>query len=198
MSLITSQSWNLAYFPISANVPYDRFGKVYNVTRVLNTDDTFDLNAYDNYSPLYLPATYAVCYLIAFTLSTCVITHTLLYHGKSLLNGIKKMRVETDDIHAKLMRNYPEVPDWWYLTAFSVFFALAIVAVEVWHAEVPVWALLLSLFLPIIYILPSGFIYAMTGQGVSYLVLISELVAHSRTDNTQYFGPSRSWCSLTW
>jgi OPT oligopeptide transporter protein len=93
--------------------------------------------------------------------------------------------VENDDIHAKLMRNYPEVPDWWYLCAFAVFFALAIVAVEVrffflffehghvlicvqvWDTSVPVWALLLSVLLPMIYILPSGFIYAMTGQGVS-------------------------------
>jgi len=30
----------------------------------------------------------------------------------------------------------------------------------------PVWALLLSVSLPIIYVLPSGFIYAMTGQAV--------------------------------
>lgn len=173
--LYYTNSWNLAYFPISANGPFDKFGLSYNVSRVLKTDDTFDLDAYNAYSPLYLPATYAVCYLIAFTLSTCVITHTLLYHGKSLLNGIKKMRVESDDIHAKLMRNYPEVPDWWYLTAFSVFFALAIIAVEVWHAEVPVWALLLALLLPIVYILPSGFIYAMTGQGIT-LNIIAQVV----------------------
>ena len=77
------------------------------------------------------------------------------------------MRVEADDIHAKLMRNYPEVPDWWYFVAFCVYFSLAIVAVEVWDTGVPVWALLLSIILPIVYILPSGFIFAMTGQGVS-------------------------------
>ncbi|KAJ7594866.1 OPT oligopeptide transporter protein-domain-containing protein [Mycena floridula] len=173
--LYYTNSWKLAYFPMSANEPYDRFGDVYNVSRVLTKDDIFDLDAYDKYSPLYLPATYAVCYLVAFTLSTCVITHTLLYHGKSLLNGIKKMRVESDDIHAKLMRNYPEVPDWWYLTAFGVFFALAIVAVEVWHTNVPVWALVLSVLLPCIYILPSGFIYAMTGQGIT-LNIIAQVV----------------------
>jgi hypothetical protein len=108
-------------------------------------------------------------YLIAFALSTCVIVHTLLYHGRTLLNGFKKMRVEADDIHAKLMRNYPEVPDWWYFISFCVFFSLAIVAVEVWNTDVPVWALLLSIILPIVYILPSGFIFAMTGQGVSLL-----------------------------
>ena len=125
------KSWKLAYFPISGNVPYDKFGLVYNISRVLTIDDRFDLAAYNDYSPLFLPATYAVTYLIAFALSTCVIVHTLLYHGRSLLNGIKKLKVERDDIHAKLMRNYPEVPDWWYLCALCVFFGLAVVAVEV-------------------------------------------------------------------
>ncbi|KAJ7496777.1 OPT oligopeptide transporter protein-domain-containing protein [Mycena latifolia] len=169
--LYYTNSWSLAYFPISANVPYDRFGNQYNVTRVLAQGDTFDPVAYAAYSPLFLPATYAMTYLLAFALSTCVIVHTLLYHGRSLLNGIKKMRVESDDIHAKLMRNYPEVPDWWYLLSFCVFFSLAIVAVEVWHTQVPVWALLLSVALPIIYILPSGFIYAMTGQEITLNIL---------------------------
>ncbi|KAK7052812.1 hypothetical protein VNI00_004131 [Paramarasmius palmivorus] len=170
--LYYTNSWNLAYFPISDNQPYDRFGGVYNITRVFNPqDDSFDETEYNNYSPLYLPATYAVCYLIAFALSTCVITHTLLYHGRSLINGIKKIKVEGDDIHAKLMRQYPEVPDWWYMLSFAVFFSLAVVAVEVWHAEVPVWALVLAVILPVIYILPSGFIYAMTGQGITLNIL---------------------------
>jgi hypothetical protein len=125
------QSWKLGHFPISANEPYDRHGDVYNITRVLTQEDRFDKAAYDAYSPLYLPATYAMTYLLAFALSTCVIVHTLLYHGRSLLNGFKKIRIERDDIHAKLMRNYPEVPDWWYASAFCVFFSLAVVAVEV-------------------------------------------------------------------
>ena len=154
---------------MSANEPFDRFGNTYNVSRILMINDTFDAAAYQRYSPLYLPATYAVTYLLAFALSTCVIVHTGLYHGKALINGLRKVRVEADDIHAKLMRNYPEVPDWWYLIAFGVFFALAIVTVEVWHTDVPVWALLLSVMLPVVYVLPSGFIYAMTGQGVSSL-----------------------------
>ncbi|EKM81282.1 hypothetical protein AGABI1DRAFT_119764 [Agaricus bisporus var. burnettii JB137-S8] len=170
-ALYYSNSWKLAHFPLSANEPYDKFGKVYDVTRVLRKDDTFDVEAYSNYSPLYLPATYAMTYLLAFTLSTCVIVHTFLYHGRTLLNGFKKIRVEQDDIHAKLMRNYPEVPDWWYLSSFCVFFSLAVVAVEVWDTGVPVWALVLAVILPVIYVLPSGFIYAMTGQGINLNIL---------------------------
>ncbi|TDL23079.1 OPT oligopeptide transporter [Rickenella mellea] len=167
--------WQLSYFPMSANYPYDRFGKVYNVSRILDSSNRFDAAKYEAYSPLYLPGTYAITYLLAFALSTCVIVHTLLYHGHSLLNGLKKIKVEKDDIHAKLMRNYPEVPDWWYMAFFAVFFSMAIVAAEVWHTEVPVWALLLAVALPIVYILPSGFIYAMTGQGIT-LNLVAQII----------------------
>jgi hypothetical protein len=42
---------------------------------------------------------------------------------------------------------------------------------QVWHTQVPVWALVLSVGLPIIYILPSGFIYAMTGQEITLNIL---------------------------
>jgi uncharacterized protein (DUF486 family) len=130
-TISTYQSWRFAYFPISGNLPYDKFGHVYDIARVLTSDNRFDLEAYNAYSPLFLPATYAMTYLVAFALSTCVIVHIVLYHGPSLLNGIKKRRVEPDDIHVKLMRNYPEVPDWWYLSISCVCFVLAVVVVEV-------------------------------------------------------------------
>ncbi|KAI0314622.1 OPT oligopeptide transporter protein-domain-containing protein [Amylostereum chailletii] len=173
--LYYTDSWHLAHFPMYGTAPYDRFGNVYDVTRVLTTNDTFNLTAYNEYSPLYMPAAYAMTYLIAFALATCVIVHTLLYHGRALLNGVKRLGVEKDDIHAKLMRNYPEVPDWWYACVLVVFFSLSIVAAEVWKIGVPVWALLLSLVLPVVYVLPSGFIYAMTGQGIT-LNLLAQIV----------------------
>lgn len=40
---------------------------------------------------------------------------------------------------------------------------------------VPIWALLLSVMLPVIYVLPSGFIFAMTGQGVCLLGLSEQI-----------------------
>ena len=39
----------------------------------------------------------------------------------------------------------------------------------------PVWAIIFSLALPIVYVLPSGFIYAMTGQGIT-LNLLSQII----------------------
>lgn len=129
--LTFSQTWYLAYFPINDDNAYDRFGQYYNVSRVLDSSNRLNVTAYDEYSPLYLPATFAMTYLLAFTLATCLLVHTALYHGRSLINGMKKIRMEPDDIHAKLMRNYPEVPDWWYLLFFVGFFLLMVVVVEV-------------------------------------------------------------------
>lgn len=114
-----------------ANNLYDRFGQVYNVSRVLDSGQVFDQAAYDNYSHLYMPASYAMTYLMAFALASCVIVHTILYHGRTIYRGIRRLNIEKDDIHAKLMRAYPEVPEWWYLLVFSSFFCLAIVSTEV-------------------------------------------------------------------
>lgn len=195
--------WNLGYFPMLANSPYDRFGEPYNVTRVLRDDSTFDADEFDRYSPLYLPASYAITYLVAFALSSCVIVHTFLYHGKTVWKGtgmkalthrwaaklLKRKNRQTaqmqtgekeeedvwerDDIHAKLMRAYPEVPNWWYATVFFVFFALCAVGIEVWHTGLPIWGLLLGMGIVGLYVIPMGFIYAMTNEIVSLFLSLS-------------------------
>lgn len=113
-----------------ANIAWDRFGAQYDVSRIL-VNDTFDLQAYKDYSPLYLSAGYSMTYFLSFALSTCILVHTALYHGRSLINGVKRIKVEPDDIHAKLMRNYPEVPDWWYMLFLVSFFGFAVLANEV-------------------------------------------------------------------
>ncbi|CAL1711504.1 unnamed protein product [Somion occarium] len=192
-ALYYTNVWKLAYFPMLANGPYDRLGNPYNITRVLREDSTFDPVAFDNYSPLYLPASYAITYLVAFALSSCVVVHTFLYHGKAIWRGLgfNKIKLnwarrmlgkklvsdseedergddwEKDDIHAKLMRVYPEVPNWWYWAVFFVFFSLCVVAIEVWHTGLPIWGLLLAMGIVGLYVVPSGFIYAMTSETLS-------------------------------
>jgi hypothetical protein len=125
------QSWHLSYFPMFSSSPYDRFGQLYDVTRVLNPDRTLNVTAYDEYSPLYLPGAYAITYLVAFILSSAVLVHAGLYYGPAMINAFKNINIEKDDIHAKLMRAYPEVPNWWYASLFVVTFALTVVANEV-------------------------------------------------------------------
>ncbi|EPS99084.1 OPT oligopeptide transporter [Fomitopsis schrenkii] len=169
-ALYYTDTWGLSYFPMYSSLLYDKFGKVYNVSMVL-TDEKFNATAFDDYSPLYLPAAYAMAYLMAFALATCVIVHTLLFHGRAILKGFRRIQIEKEDIHAKLMKAYPEVPIWWYLSVLAVFFCVGVVAVEVWDTGAPVWFILLALVIPAVYLIPSGYLYSITGQVVSINII---------------------------
>jgi hypothetical protein len=110
---------------------YDRFGKIYNISRILNANVTLNLTAYEEYSELYLTPPYVSYYLLTCAISTCILTHTLLYHGRTLWNSFRNIDPEEEDIHAKLMKAYPEVPNWWYWLVVVSFFIVACISVVV-------------------------------------------------------------------
>lgn len=121
----------MAYLPMGDTASFDRFGNVYNITRVLTPDTQLNVTAFEEYSELYLSPPYVSFYLITFSLATCIISHTILYHGKTLYNSFRNIDPEEEDIHAKLMKAYPEVPALWYWLTAGIFFIIAVIAVEV-------------------------------------------------------------------
>ena len=162
--------------PIGGQNLYDRFGQTYDITRILDsTGRQFSLSNYEAYSALYLPGPYAICYLYDFALSTALLVHTVLYHSRTIYNGIKGVQTEDEDVHAKLMRAYPEVPNRWYASICLAFFIMAIVTIKVWSTDMPVWALALSVFIPALYLIPCGFIFAVTAQPTN-INLIAEII----------------------
>ncbi|KAK0518852.1 hypothetical protein OC842_007654, partial [Tilletia horrida] len=176
-ALYFTNTSNFAYLPISSNGAYDRFGMPYNVKSILADDkQTLDTAKYEAYSRINLPTTFFCTFWTGFATGSALLTHTVLYHGSAILNGIRYGKVEEDDIHAKHMRVYREAPQWWYMAVLLVTFVVAVVTVEVYDTGLPVWGLVLSMLLPAIYILPSGFLYALTGQ-LYGLNLVSEFMA---------------------
>ncbi|OWZ55297.1 OPT family small oligopeptide transporter [Cryptococcus neoformans c45] len=167
--------WHTAFLPISVIQAADRFGNTYDVFNILTPDITLNKTAYAEYSPIYLSASYCVTYMVAFALSTALLVHTALYHGPRIYRAILNIKTEADDIHYKLMKMYPEVPDWWFLALFAVVFVFAVISIEVYHTELPVWGYLISVLLPFIYIIPTAFIYAMTSQQIT-INLLAELI----------------------
>jgi hypothetical protein len=69
-------------------------------------------------------------YLLAFAAMSALLVHTVLYHGKTIWKALTT-QVEEDDIHAKLMRFYQEVPSWWYAGMLLIFFAAGVINAEV-------------------------------------------------------------------
>ncbi|EPQ27337.1 uncharacterized protein PFL1_05259 [Pseudozyma flocculosa PF-1] len=171
-----TNTWFQAYLPFNSSSSFDRFGQSYDIARVIPDGRELDRAAYEAYSPLYLSTTLSLVYTTGFATMTAVLTHTALYHGKALVRGFKRIKTEEDDVHAKFMRHYPECPDWWYAVLFLGSFALAVIMIEVYDTGMPVWALLISVLIPTVYILPIGFVYAMTGQAIG-TNLIAEFAA---------------------
>jgi len=51
-------------------------------------------------------------FTLAFALTTAAVVHTVLHQGPRIYKTLRFGKAEEDDIHMKLMRQYPEVPDW--------------------------------------------------------------------------------------
>ena len=114
-----SNVWYSAYLPLVSSQSFDNTGKQYNVSKIINADSSFNSEAYKAYSPLFLPASFAISYGVSFASITATLTHTLLYHRKRILCQARRSLSEQPDIHARLMSTYKEVPEWWYLTIFG-------------------------------------------------------------------------------
>lgn len=91
---------------------FDRFGNPYNVSSILTPAVKLDDAAYAAYSPVFISITFAMTLTLALALSTALLVHTALNHGPSMYRAIRYTYSEPDDIHMKLMKQYPEVPAW--------------------------------------------------------------------------------------
>nr|AGA20380.1 oligopeptide transporter 9 [Phanerodontia chrysosporium] len=167
--------WYSQYMPISSSGAFDNTGQPYNLQRILYSNATFNEDAYEAYSPLYLSTTFALSYGLSFASITATIVHAVLYFRKPIRYHLSRSLSEQPDIHAQLMSRYPQVPEWWYGCIFAVTFVFACVCVEIWPTRMPIWALIVALLIALVYVVPIGMIQAVTNRQVG-LNVITELI----------------------
>ncbi|POW07841.1 hypothetical protein PSHT_09781 [Puccinia striiformis] len=177
-----TNTWYTGYLPINDNGVYDRFGKPYNVSRVMDPKtQTLNVTAYEEYSPTYLSAGNGLQYGFFFAMYTALIVHVGLYYHKELAQGFRSMwksasgRDQFTDLHNRLMRPYKEVPEWWYLTILLFSLATGIAFNVHYETGYPVWALFVALAMSAIFVIPCGMVYAVTNTEVTMNVL-AELI----------------------
>lgn len=118
LALWYSNTYNTGYLPINSPRVFDHFGKLYNVSKVINQQGLYDAEKYQAYSPAYLSAGYATLYLFFFAVYTATISYAYIYHRheiamgfRNLFNSFRKDKsseYEYTDIHNRLMSAYPE------------------------------------------------------------------------------------------
>lgn len=138
-------TWYSDYLPMSDSNSYDNTGQQYNVSRILKPDFTLDLQAYKDYSPIFLSTTFALQYGLSFAATMALVVHTSLYHGPDIWKRLMNRSPEPRDIHQKLMDKYPDVPIWWYHVLSAIMITIGFVAVLKWETQLPWWGYILAI-----------------------------------------------------
>ncbi|KAI8388651.1 OPT family small oligopeptide transporter [Radiomyces spectabilis] len=174
-ALYYSNVWNAQRFPIITSALFTKDGELWDNSVVLDEHNRLNETAYAEYGPLYMTSFFSFTYGIMFAGLTAVLTHTILYHGKDIIQQFKRSRDHDDDIHMKLMRVYKEVPGYWYHATFIVAFGISFAVCYKWPMDLPWWGLILAIAIPIVFVLPIGIIQAVTNQQPG-LNVITELI----------------------
>ncbi|KAH8919020.1 oligopeptide transporter 4 [Atractiella rhizophila] len=176
-----SNIWQTGYLPLNDNHLWDRNGHRYNVSRILTSEHTLDKEAYNNYSPAYWGAANALLYGFFFAFYTAGLVHAALYHYKPIIDGFRAMKewknAQTgyNDLHNRLMRNYAEVPEWWFGCIMVVSLTCGIVMVEIYDTQFPIWGFVICIALAFIFVVPAGMITAVGNVQIT-LNVIAELI----------------------
>lgn len=172
--LYYTNTWYSAHLPLMNSNTFDNTGSTYNTSRIMTKDGTVDQAAYHDYSPMFLPAGYALTFGIAFANLSGIFVHIALHHGRDLWEQWKGRTRK--DVHARLQSTYADAPWWWFAGVTIVMFALSIVTNEVWHTGLPAWGVVVAFILPVIYFIPIGVIKATTNISSNQLNLITEFI----------------------
>jgi hypothetical protein len=97
-----SGTWYSEFLPMSDSSTYDNTGAAYNTTRILTSEFTLDLKAYQEYSPLFLSTTFALSYGLSFAAIASLMVYTWLHHGKQIWSQWKNGRNDEPDVHMKV------------------------------------------------------------------------------------------------
>jgi OPT family small oligopeptide transporter len=179
-----TNSFYTSYLPINVNKPYDNMGLPYNISLVVDSRGIINETMYQAYSPPYLTASSITQYMFFFATYTATITYGFLYHWDELRMGFsdlinsfrpsKRGAVEQKrvlDVHNRLMKEYKEVPEWWYLIVLALAAVLGCVAISQWPTYTNPGVVFFGIAIALIFVVPIGIIMAMTGSEVSLNVL---------------------------
>lgn len=166
------------YLPLSANKNFDNMGRVYNTSRILNADLTLNVEAYEAYSPLLIGPVFTMAYALGFAALISTVVHVALFYGKDIWRRTKDAKYEEPDVHLKLMRKYPEAPEWWFMAVFAISFTFAMIASQVWDTKLTWWAFILCVVMGVVMILPVGIIQAITSQQTGLNIITEFIVGY--------------------
>lgn len=174
---------NTGYLPINSNNLYANTGKKYNITKILDSNGGFAYDKYKSYSYPYFTAGALIGYGCNLALYPAAVTYAILYHGKHILRSMKqlalgflradKILAGQNDRFSRAMRQFKEVPEWWYICVLIASFVVSVGMVEGYKStNTPVWSIVLSIGISLVLIVPFAYLY----QATSYQIDPNEIM----------------------
>ncbi|KAJ7540058.1 hypothetical protein O6H91_10G000300 [Diphasiastrum complanatum] len=153
-------------FPIFSSNLFTTSGQLYDITAVVNKNFELDLEAYKRNGPIHLSTFFAITYGFGFAAVAATLTHVAAFHGKEIWQRYKASLKERPDVHTRLMRSYPEIPQWWFFVLLVVTIGITVAVCEGYkhQLQLPWWGVLLACALASFFTLPIGVITATTNQ----------------------------------
>ncbi|KAI9596969.1 OPT oligopeptide transporter protein-domain-containing protein [Syncephalis fuscata] len=167
--------WDALEYPFYGSKLYTDKGAKYPSLDLLNPNLSLNEEKYSAVGAPRMTFMFAITYGLGFAGLAAVIMHVALHYGVEIVQRFRESRSSDDDIHAKLMNLYAEVPQWWYLVSLGISIALSIFTCEYYGTDLPWWGLLLAVGLAAIFLLPIGIITAISNQTPG-LNIITEFV----------------------
>ncbi|CAI4863021.1 AIG_G0057240.mRNA.1.CDS.1 [Saccharomyces cerevisiae] len=194
------------YLPIFTNSLYTNTGDSFEVTEILDSGNKLDVKKYQSYSPPYYSAGNLVTYGAFICAYPLMITWSFIVHSKLLFNAFKDWALnlwamrklkswvtmfksdyraldDYDDPHSNAMKNYKEVPDWWYFAILIGSLVVGIAVVEHYPTNTPVWGLFVSLGFNFVFLIPTTILQATTGYSFGLNLLIEMVMGYALPGN---------------
>lgn len=192
IAIYYTNTYNTGYLPINSNLPFDHFGKAYEVLSIVDDKGIFDSAKYEAYSPPFLSAANVVVYMFFFSVYTAAIAYAALYHRHEIMLGLRGIvsslrwrkkqnpdgtpasdddAADALDVHSRLMAHYKEVPEWWYMICLAIAIGVGVAGIAAWPTNTTPAVVFFGVALCLIFVVPAGIIKAMTGVEVLLNVL---------------------------
>ncbi|KAK4430338.1 Oligopeptide transporter 7 [Sesamum alatum] len=173
--------YNAKTFPIFSDGLFTSEGQKYNISAIIDPNFHIDLQAYEREGRLYLSTFFAMTYAFSFACLTATIAHVLLFHGRDLwLLSKSAFKEKKMDIHTKLMQNYKQVPEWWFICILLINIAGTLLICQIYNdqLQLPWWGVLLACALAFCFTLPVGVITATTNQTPGLNVITEYIIGY--------------------
>ncbi|KAH9606349.1 hypothetical protein KSS87_023339 [Heliosperma pusillum] len=153
-------------FPIFSSHLFTAHGRIYNITGIVNNHFELDKTEYEKQGQIHMSMFFALTYGFGFATIASTLTHVGLFYGREIYGRFRASYKGKEDIHTRLMRNYEDIPSWWFYlllaVTIAISFSLSIFLKD--QVQIPWWALLFACAMAFIFTLPISIITATTNQ----------------------------------